>query len=73
MAIPYERYSDQIQVADHDRSGSESDIEDEDRHERRIHPTRNLLENRWPKQNGILQLVTGFIIIILGKKLVCFS
>ena len=68
MSVPYERYDDDITIEDHERSGSESDPEE---HEQRLQRAHMLFGNRWPKQNGVLQLSVGFILTFLGKLISC--
>ena len=73
MSVPYERYEDEIQIEDHERSGSESDQdEDGEGHERRLQRAHDLFSNHWPKQNGILQIIVGFILTLLGKDMDLF-
>ena len=76
MAVPYERYEDEIEAAD---NNDHSSLSSEEEH----HTTSNfnqrpifltskqryqaIFRDRWPRRNGLLQIMSGFLCASLGR------
>ena len=88
MAIQYERFEDNIEVAEDDvstASEDELDTGQQQQQQQRQHylnyistlPVKQrkklVFEGRWPKGIGSTQIVVGFILTILGETYFCLT